>query len=136
VAQRSFPVEIAAFLPLCIVVGPSGAAARPSIRVTRIPPYGAGPDKMDTIAGQASGVDFQKHKVVIFAGTDEWYVQPYIGGSDTSIDPGGKWESDTHLGFRYAALLVKTSYKPPAKMGALPSVGGEVLAIHEVQGRR
>ena len=47
----------------------------------------------------------------------------------TDIDQGGKWQTVTHLGSTYAALLVKPAYRPPATMGGIPKVGPEVLAV-------
>src|SRR2546423_4648027 len=90
------------------------SATKPGIRITDVPPRGAGPEAVERIAGTASGVSVKECKVVIFARTDKWYVQPYIASPDTSINDDGSWENDTHLGSEYAALLVKTSYKPPA----------------------
>lgn len=101
---------------------------QPSIQITEIPSQGAGPDEVQTIAGKVSGVKGIDCKVVVFALTDTWYVQPYIDSSDTAIKEDGTWRTDTHLGNRYAALLVKSSYKPPKTTGKLPAVGGEVLA--------
>ena len=101
----------------------------PSIQITEIPSKGAGPDEVQTIAGKVSGVKGIDCKVVIFARTNTWYVQPYIDSSDTPIRDDGTWRTDTHLGNRYAALLVKSSYKPPTTTGKLPAVGGEVLAV-------
>jgi hypothetical protein len=43
-----------------------------------------------------------------------WYVQLTVAAPLTDIDNSGKWETDTHLGSGYAALLVKQSFKPAA----------------------
>lgn len=108
----------------------------PSIKITLVPRRGAGGDtEMATIGGTASGVDFSKCKVVVFARADKWYVQPYINAPYTSIADDGKWETDTFLGYEYAALLVKSGYKPPAKTSVLPQIGGDVLATFRVQGK-
>ena len=101
----------------------------PSIQITEIPSKGAGKDALETIAGRVSGVKGIDCKVVVFAHTNTWYIQPYIDSSDISINEEGTWRTDTHLGNRYAALLVKSSYKPPTTTGKLPAVGGEVLAV-------
>jgi hypothetical protein len=102
---------------------------KPSIQITDIPRKGAGPDETERIAGTVTGVSDQECKVVIFAHTNTWYVQPYIDSSDTPIGKDCKWDNDTHLGSEYAALLVKKSYKPPSATGILPEVGGSVLAV-------
>jgi hypothetical protein len=104
-------------------------AKKPSIKITDVPSKGAGPDTAETIAGTVGGVNVNECKVVIFARTDVWYVQPYTAAPDTQIRADGTWQSDTHLGSEYAALLVKNSYKPPATTGTLPGVSGAVLAI-------
>lgn len=105
---------------------------KPSIEITLVPSKGAGEESMGKIAGSVSGVDAGRCKVVIFAHTDVWYVQPYTADSDTEIGEGGHWENDTHLGREYAALLVKSEYKPPSTTGKLPPVAGDVLAIAQV----
>jgi hypothetical protein len=104
-------------------------ATKPSIEITEVPRKGAGSEVMETIAGRVSGVKIKECKVVIFARTNTWYVQPFVDSPDTSINDDNTWRTDTHLGFQYAALLVKNSYKPPSTTGKLPEVGGPVLAI-------
>lgn len=100
----------------------------PSIEITRVPPKGGGPDRLDIIAGKVSRVDFKRTRVVIFARTNTWYVQPYLN-SVIKIESDGSFQTQTHLGEEYAALLVTTSYSPPATTDALPSKGADVLAI-------
>jgi hypothetical protein len=106
-----------------------------TITITRIPPRGAGPDAMETIAGGVGGVDVTKCKVVVFARTNTWYVQPYAASPYTTIGDDGKWETKVHLGDEYAVLLVETSYKPPATTDTLPKVTGPVLAVARVSAR-
>ena len=101
----------------------------PSITITLVPPSGAGESSWGTIAGNVQGVNVNECKVVIFAYGNTWYVQPWVASPYTEIDKDGNWETGTHLGFEYAALLVKDSYKPPATTSSLPKVGGDVLAI-------
>jgi hypothetical protein len=68
--------------------------------------------------------------VVIYArGGDKWWVQPYVASPYTDIGADGKWESETHGGTEFAALLVKSSYKPSATLGSLPAVGDDILDI-------
>lgn len=105
---------------------------KPSIQITLIPRRGGGPDEMERIAGTVSGASERDCKVVIFAHTNTWYVQPYRDSFDTLIGKDCKWNNDTHLGSEYAALLVKKSYKPPSATGILPEVGGSVLALTKV----
>jgi hypothetical protein len=111
--------------------------AEPSITVTNVPPSGAGgPDKTAPIGGTAAGVDFSKHKVVIYAfagGT--WWVQPTTASPLTKVDARGNWQTITHLGSTYAAMLVKQSYRPTATTDEVPQVGEEVLAVKLVAGK-
>jgi hypothetical protein len=119
------------------IVGPSPTPliTKPTIEITEVPSKGAGPDRVETIAGKVGGVKKNECKVVIFVHTDRWYVQPYFAASHTSINEENTWRTDTHLGSRYAALLVKNSYEPPSTFGKLPDVGGEVLAIATINAR-
>lgn len=105
---------------------------KPSIAIINVPSKGAGPDRMEPIAGTVDGVNAKDCRVVVFARTNTWYVQPHAASPYTTIGNDGKWETDTHLGDEYAALLVKSSQKPPATTDTLPEVGGDVLAIAKV----
>ena len=111
-------------------------SGQPAIQITEVPSRGAGPDLLETIAGTVRGVKPQDCKVVVFARTNTWYVQPYIDSSDTLINDDGTWRTDTHLGSEYAALLVKTSYKPPTTTGKLPVIGGPMLAVATANARQ
>lgn len=109
---------------------------KPTIAITEVPSKGAGDKELQTIAGTVGGVKINKCKVVIFARTDTWYVQPYVASSDTPINEDNAWRNDTHLGSKYAALLVKNSYIPPSTTGRLPDIRGAVLAIAIVNGKQ
>ena len=102
---------------------------KPTIAITEVPTKGAGETEVQTIAGTVGGVKISECKVVLFAYTDTWYVQPYIASTDTSISEDNTWRNNTHLGSKYAALLVKNSYKPPKTTGKPPDIRGDVLAI-------
>ena len=110
--------------------------AMPSIQITWVPSRGAGPDKLETISGTVRHVSVRDTKVVLFARTNTWYVQPYVDSSDTLINDDNTWENDTHLGFEYAALLVNVSYQPPPTTAKLPDIGGLVLAIATASARQ
>jgi hypothetical protein len=108
------------------------------IRVTTIPPYDptGGPDTRADIAGIVYGAqDPSLYKVVVYAHTDLWYVQPLLG-STTDLDRTGSWSNWTHTGAQYAALLVRSSYSPPAQLGQRPQAHGDVVAVTVVDGRR
>jgi exo-beta-1,3-glucanase (GH17 family) len=70
-----------------------------------------------------------KYRVIIYAYTNAWYIQPLTFPPYTRINGRGMWTSRTHMGSKYAALLVKQNYLPSSTLGALPEVGGDVLAI-------
>jgi hypothetical protein len=103
---------------------------RPSITITSVPPDPPG-DIMasEPIKGTVSGGDPKEQKVVIYArGGDRWWVQPTVESPYTDFGEDGSWESETHGGTQFAALLVKSSYKPAATLGTIPAIGGDILA--------
>jgi hypothetical protein len=122
-----------AFVALLTLFSPLGVEAeeKPSITITHAPPdtLKAGSDSTGKIAGKVSGARVEVCKVVILTKRDKWEVQPRATAPHTDINPAGKWENQTRGGYRYAALLVKTSYTPPATMKKLPKVADDVLAI-------
>jgi hypothetical protein len=61
-----------------------------------------------------------EYKVALYAGTDLWYVQPYVGASDIAINPDCTWQSYTHPWDMVAAHLVTTGFPPPAEPGPPP----------------
>jgi hypothetical protein len=116
-----------------IAPSPVGLArTQARIAFSRIPVAGGGPDSRGTFKGVVVGLPSpERHKIVLFALTDKWYVQPLISNPFTGIDADGFWENWTHLGERYAALLVRKSFKPPPTADTLPDVGGQILAKSE-----
>jgi hypothetical protein len=111
----------------------------PKIAITGIPHAGqGGPGPTEEISGTASGPNLRDLRVVIYAyAGGQWWVQPTVANPMTSIDASsGKWETDTHLGRNYAALLVRSSYKAPATSDSIPAVGGDVLATDTVAGKK
>ena len=112
-----------------------GVSANPVIRFTRIPPRGGGEDRLETIAGVVSGVNSKECdcRIVIYAQTDRYYVQPFVDAPYTELGEDNSFEAEIHLGSRYHALLVKKSFRAAPTLNALPSVGGEVLAVASVK---
>lgn len=115
----------------------AGDAGKPSVRITMIPPYDpvGGPDSSAQIAGDVSGVSQSGFRIVLYAYTNTWYVQPLEAAPFTTISQGGKWSTWTHTGTQYAALLVRPSFTPPKKPYALPDLGGDVVAVSTVMGK-
>ena len=97
-----------------------------TIVILVIPYRGSGPDSRGVISGKVQGIhDPSKYRVVLYALTDRWYVQPAFNEALTLINSDGSWANTTHLGSEYAAMLVASSFKPPESPNALP--GGEAV---------
>jgi len=108
---------------------------KPSIELTLVPPADkGGTQTLDTISGRVTGAQ-SGQRVVLFARSGAWYIQPYADQPFTDIRPDGAWTNSTHLGTEYAALLVEPGYFAPASIAELPGVGGTVVAITIVAGR-
>lgn len=98
-----------------------------TVRIIEVPSSGAGPDSVGMIAGKVEGLqDPQQYKMVIYAFTNMWYVQPTRDNALTAINPDGSWSNSTHLGSAYAALVVKPTYKPPFQAESLPNGDGMI----------
>jgi len=119
-------------LTLCFVVG--GCRARkvdggPVVEFTKVPlAEEGGPDKLDVIEGRVREAR-PDQKIVLFAKSGTWYVQPFADQQFTAIQADSKWKSVTHLGTEYAALLVEPGYQPPNVTDTLPTAGGAVVAV-------
>jgi len=112
------------------------AASKPSIEFTLIPPAEEGsPDKTLPISGRVSG-GHAGQRIVLFAKSGIWWVQPTVDEPFTTIQPDSTWTNSTHPGTEYAALLVGPGYRPPATIDVLPSAGGDVVAVKIVQGEK
>jgi hypothetical protein len=126
------------FTPAAAAVQGAGIA-QPRVEITDVPPAGEGPTRRMRIAGTVSGVDLEACgdcRIVLYAETDVYYVQPFANAPFTTIRANGTWETRTHLGYYYVALLVRASYRPPSKTDTLPEIGGAVLALTRVPARR
>jgi hypothetical protein len=105
--------------------------APPEIAITSVPTDPPGQSMAsEPIKGTVGGVNSQDYKVVIYARSgDKWWAQPTAASPQTHIGNDGKWESETHGGTEFAALLVKASYQPEVTRGTIPGVGGDVIAV-------
>jgi hypothetical protein len=109
-------------------------AVGPVIEFTLVPPgTEGGPDTLATIAGRVRG-GRPGQRIVLFAKSGVWWVQPLSTDPFTAIQADASWKSQTHLGFEYAALLVERSYRPPVTLDALPQPTGSILAVAAVKG--
>jgi hypothetical protein len=106
----------------------------PVIEFSRIPPAGDGsPAKTEAIAGHVTGAQ-KGQRIVLFARSGVWWVQPAVERPFTEIQADSKWANMTHPGAAYAALLVDSSYRPPSTTNVLPERGGAVLAVATAEG--
>jgi hypothetical protein len=107
------------------------------LSITRVPRYQAegGPDTRDTIAGMVRGPASGEYKVLVYARADAWYIQP-TPFTLQPIQSDGTWETWTHTGSNYAALVVRKEYKPMTRLDVLPQIDADVLARQIVEGRK
>lgn len=109
---------------------------KPSIEFSIIPPAEeGGPDKTAPIAGRVIGARTGQ-RIVLFAMSGTWWVQPTVDEPFTAIQPDSTWSNSIHLGTEYVALLVEPGYRPPPTIEVLPSVGGDVVALKSVPGEK
>lgn len=87
---------------------------------------------MDRLEGTAANAGADTRLVIYALSRDSWYVQPLTIHPYTKIGADGTWSGLTHLGSRYAALLVRAGYRPPNTFRTLPASGGSVLAVGSV----
>ena len=107
----------------------------PSIEITDIPPEDkGGVTQLDSIRGRVNGARGDQ-RVVLYARSEAWYVQPWADQPFTKIAPDSTWANETHLGTEYAALLVEPGYVPPSVTITLPTPGNGVVAVAVVAGR-
>jgi hypothetical protein len=110
-------------------------SANPQIEFTSVPQGGLDSDaKLQLLEGRVRGAK-RNHRIVLFAKTDAWWVQPFLTKPFTTINQDGTWRNSTHAGTAFAALLVSPEFVPPLRTSTLPPVGGAVFAVSSVKGR-
>ena len=128
-----FLCGVCALLEAC---GSSRASVQPTIEFTKLPPAGEGsPAKFDAIEGRVTGAQ-PGQRIVLFARSGIWWVQPMADQPFTAIHSDSTWQSTTHPGSAYGALLVDETYRPPSTMDVLPEKGGPVIAVATVDQSR
>ena len=81
------------------------------------------------LSGHACNVDPTKAKIVVYALTNQWYVQPLADAPFTSIAADGTWTSFTFPWSSITVLLVDPSnYSPAATKITNPALDPGVLA--------
>ena len=105
----------------------------PAISFEGRPPLGqGGAGATGTLRGRVAGAHPGERIVLYVKGGKTWWIQPLTIRPFTAISADGSWSSPTHLGSRYAALLVTPDYVPPNTTETLPAVGGKIVAIATV----
>jgi hypothetical protein len=106
----------------------------PSIVFGHVPPGAVGgPEFLDQFSGRV--VDGRPEtRIVAYAYNGVWWIQPFRSRSSTEIGADGTWSTATHLGTKYAVLLVSSGYIAPEHTEELSSVGGKVVAVAVTQG--
>jgi hypothetical protein len=120
---------------LVLVCLSSAACRSPSIEITAVPEAApGGPARTERIAGRVKGAK-KGQRIVLFARSGTWWVQPSGKMPFTTIRQDTTWESATHMGTEYAALLVDPGYSPPKTTDALPGRGNGVVDVATRAGR-
>lgn len=115
--------------------GCSHAPAAVNLEFTVVPEAApGGPERMEAIAGIAKGATAGQ-RIVLYAKSGSWWVQPLSSKPFTEIHADGSWSSSTHMGTEYAALLVDATYAPLGTADVLPPIGKGVIATQTVPGR-
>ena len=105
-----------------------------ALQITRVPPANpGGPANLDVIEGAVQRAQAGE-RVVLYAHSGIWWIQPFADHPFTNILPNGAWKNSTHLGTEYAAVLVEPNYRPLPKISSLPNVGNGVIAVVTVKG--
>jgi hypothetical protein len=124
---------VSSLLAGCRAPLPRGA---PSIEFTKLPPSGEGsPDRLDPIEGRVINAA-PGERIVLFARSGVWWVQPTVDQPFTTIQPDGTWKNFTHPGSAYAALLVKPGYLSPTTSNGVPEKGGDIVTVAVVEGAK
>jgi hypothetical protein len=125
------------FSVLALAAGcrPSNDSPKPSIRFRQIPPaQTGGSNLLDHINGVVLAGKPGMRIVVYARSADFWWIQPFRAHEFAEVASDGSWETATHLGISYAALLVAPGYRPPAKVSALPPVDNSILSVAITRG--
>ena len=126
-----------ALVVLCLVFygcRKSNGMPAPVIEFTLIPEaQEGGPEATTPIAGRVEGA-LPGDRIVLFAKSGQWWVQPFTANPFTPIEGDSTWHNSTHFGFEYAALLVRPGYHPPPIMASLPKSEGLIRAVASLKG--
>lgn len=85
----------------------------------------------NVVYGTADVPDTVNYKVVLWAKTNLWYIQPTSSDPFTFIQNSGNWSNSTNPWVRMVALLVDTTYQPGTIQEEHPSSAAGVLDYDE-----
>jgi hypothetical protein len=134
-SERVIRCVVAAWLSVLTGACAERPDAVPAIEITTVPDAApGGTDRLVPIAGRVAGAE-PGQRIVLFARSQVWWVQPFTVRPFTEVRADGTWENTVHMGTEYAAVLVSPDYKPPVTVQTLPRPGGPVAAVTVVSGR-
>jgi signal transduction histidine kinase len=135
IPRRTGPAIGVVCLLTVLITGCAVSNPQPSIEITTVPPAEKGGGReLDHISGRVKGASSEQ-KIVLYARSGAWYVQPFADQPFTKIETDSTWTNQTHLGTEYAALLVESNYEPELITSTLPAPGHGVVAVAIVGGR-
>jgi hypothetical protein len=128
------PLRVIWLLAICMIGCRSySRSVVPTVSFTKLPPYAeGGSSNVRQIEGRAEGAR-PGQRVVVYAKSGIWWVQPFAGHELTQVGSDFTWQTQTHPGWAYAALLVTEKFHPRSRMEMLPLQGGAVVALAIVE---
>lgn len=85
----------------------------------------------NTVQGRANNINYLKTKVIVWAKTDRWYVQPSIANPYTNIASDGNWNCEINKSSNIVAILVNKDYPLNSPQDKHPATSQNVLAWDE-----
>ena len=111
--------------------GPS--MKKPTIVFDQVPPVEPGDvNGIGSLRGHVVGAQAGQRIVLYALGAGTWWIQPVTVHPYTDIAPDGTWRTFTHMGARYAALLVNPGFVPLNQLKELPAEDAGVAALATV----
>ncbi len=124
--DRSCNVSDAVFIINHVFIGGPAPVACPFlINIVNLQPGD------NTVNGTANITDTTLYRVVLWAKTDRWYVQPSIANPYTVVQSDGSWSNSTYPWDRMVALLVDLSYVPGSIRDYHPTMDPGVVCWDE-----
>lgn len=88
-----------------------------------------GDEKTEIMSGSVIGVNPDNYRIVVFAYTNQWYIQPDVNNYLINIQADGSWSTETHLGEKYCIMLVKKNFSTESPITSLPLGSDKIIAI-------